>query len=161
MTTPEQLPDIATIIRGVLERVDPRLHPLFIAIAERQAAERYRGWAKDAGAAARSGLLACAEREDAIADRIAALYPDAAAVQTKLRADHPELGAMGDAIFAGRPLMQQFAIQAAGERAGAGAWRLFATQAPNDDARRTLLACAELEEQSAVYLESLLAAAER
>ena len=153
-----QLPDIGTIVRGALERVEPRLHPLFIALAERLAAQRYRGWAKEADASARSGLLACAEREDQIADRIAALYPDAAALQAKLRTDHPELDGMADAIFAGRPLAQQFAIQAAGERAGAGAWRLFAAQAPNDAARRTLLACAELEEASAVYLESLLAA---
>ena len=161
MTTPEKLPDISAIIRGVLEHVEPRLHPLFIALAERLAAERYRGWAKDASGAARAGLLACAEREDEIADRIAALYPDATAVQAKLRADHPELDEMGDAIFAGRPLAQQFAIQAAGERAGAGAWRLFTAQAPNDPARRTLLACAALEEQSAVYLESLLAGGDR
>ena len=47
MTTPERLPDISAIIRGVLERVEPRLHPLFIAIAERLAAERYRSWARD------------------------------------------------------------------------------------------------------------------
>jgi hypothetical protein len=152
-----QLPDIGSIIRGVLERVEPRLRPLFIALAERLAAERYRGWAAEADASARSGLLACAEREDQIADRVAALYPDATALQAKLRADHPELAEMGATIFAGRPLAQQFAIQAAGERAGASAWRLFAAQAPNDAARRTLLACAELEEASAVYLESLLA----
>jgi hypothetical protein len=156
-----QLPDIGTIVRGALERVEPRLHPLFIAIAERLAAERYRGWANEADASARSGLLACAEREDQIADRIAALYPDADALQAQLRAAHPEIGNMADTIFAGRPLAQQFAIQAAGERAGAGAWRMFAAQAPNDAVRRTLLACAELEEASAVYLESLLAAGER
>ena len=156
-----QLPDIGTIVRGALERVEPRLHPLFIALAERLAAERYRGWATEADASARSGLLACAEREDQIADRIAALYPDAATLQAKLRADHPEIGEMADTIFAGRPLAQQFAIQAAGERAGADAWRLFAAGAPNDAARRTLLACAELEEASAVYLESLLAKGDR
>jgi len=145
----------------VLERVEPRLHPLFIAIAERLAAERYRSWARDASGTTRSGLLACAEREDAIADRIAALYPDAAALQAKLRADHPEIGEVAEGIFAGRPLAQQFAIQAAGERAGADAWRLFAAQAPNDVARRTLLGCAELEEASAAYLESLLAGGSR
>jgi len=156
-----QLPDIGSIIRGVLEDVEPRLRPLFIALAERLAAERYRGWASEADASARSGLLACAEREDQIADRVAALYPDAAALQAKLRADHPEIGEVADGIFAGRPLAQQFAIQAAGERAGADAWRLFAAQAPNDVARRTLLGCAELEEASAAYLESLLAGRSR
>jgi hypothetical protein len=156
MTTPE-LPSIAEIVRGLLERVDARHRPLLIALAERLAAERYRRWAKDASGPARGGLLACAEREDTIADRVAALYPDAAAVQAALRAENPELDEVGDAIFAGRPLEQQFAIQAAGERAGAAAWRAFAEHAGSADARRTLLACAELEEESAVYLESLLA----
>jgi hypothetical protein len=156
MTTRE-LPSVSDLVRGVLAHVEPRHHPLFIALAERLAAERYRRWAKDTSGAAQRGLLACAEREDAIADRVAALYPDAVAVQATLGADHPELAEMNDALFAGRPLAEQFAIQAAGERAGAGAWRLFASQAPSDEARRTFLACAGLEEKSAVYLESLLA----
>jgi hypothetical protein len=159
MTTRE-LPSIATIVGGILARVEERYRPLFIALAERLAAERYRRWARDASGDARSGLLACAEREDAIADRIAALYPDATAVQASLRADNPELDELGDALFAGRPLAEQFTIQAAGERAGAGAWRMFAEQA-GGDARRTFLACAELEERSAEYLESLLAQGER
>ena len=156
MTTKE-LPSIAAIVGGLLARVEERHQPLFIALAERLAAERYRRWAQDAGGDARSGLLASAEREDAIADKIAALYPDAAAVQASLRADHPEVDELGNTLFAGRPLEEQFAIQAAGERAGAGAWRAFASRARDDEARRTLLACAELEERSAEYLESLLA----
>lgn len=151
------LPSIAAILGGLLERIQARHRPLFIALAERLAAERYRRWAKDASGPARSGLLACAEREDAIADRVAALYPDAAAVQERLRASHPELDEVNDSFFAGRPLAEQFAIQAAGERAGAAAWRAFAEHAASDGARRTLLTCAELEEQSAEYLESLLA----
>jgi hypothetical protein len=157
----QDLPSIATIVGGLLARVEERHRPLFIALAERLAAERYRRWAKDASGDARSGLLACAEREAAIADKIAALYPDATTVQASLRADNPELDELADALFAGRPLAEQFAIQAAGERAGAGAWRAFAAQARGDEARRTLLACAELEERSAEYLESLLAQGER
>ena len=150
------LPNVAAILGGILQRIDERQRPLFIALAERMAAERYRRWAKDSSGPARAGLLACAEREDAIADRVAALYPDAAAVEQALRADNPELEEVNDAIFAGRPLAQQFSIQAAGERAGAAAWRAFAERA-GDEARRAFLACAELEEQSASYLESLLA----
>jgi len=155
--TATDLPSISSIVGGLLERVDARHRPLFIALAERLAAERYRRWAKEASGPARGGLLACAEREDEIADRVAALYPDAAAVQETLRASNPELDEVNDALFAGRALAQQFAIQAAGERAGAAVWRAFAEHAGSADARRTLLACAELEEQSAVYLESLLA----
>jgi hypothetical protein len=156
--TSTELPNIAAMLRGLVERVEARHRPLFIALAERLAAERYRGWARNASGPARSGLLACARREDEIAERVEALYPDATAVQEALRASHPELDEAGEAIFAGRPLAQQFAIQAAGERAGAAAWRAFAEQAGSADARRTLLACAELEEESAAYLDSLLAA---
>jgi len=156
--TATELPSIARIVGGLLERVDARHRPLFIALAERLAAERYRRWARDASGPARSGLLACAEREDAIADRIGALYADAASVQEKMRADNPGLEEVNDALFAGRPLAEQFAIQAAGERAGAAVWRAFAEHAADDPARRTLLECAALEEESAIYLESLLAA---
>jgi hypothetical protein len=152
-----ELPNIARIVGALLERVDARERPLLIALAERVAAGRYRRWAQEASGPARRGLLACAEREETIADRVEALYPDAAAVREKLHSNHPELEEAYHALFAGRPLAEQFAIQAAGEHAGAGAWRAFAEQADGDAARRTLLACAELEEESATYLESLLA----
>src|SRR6185503_12639786 len=121
-----ELPSIAGILGSVLQRVAAPQRPLFIALAERLAAERYRRWAGDAAGPARRDLLACAEREDAIADRVAALYPNAAALQQSLRSDHPELGEVNAAIFAGRSLAEQFAIQAQGERAGAAAWRTFA-----------------------------------
>src|SRR4029450_1927489 len=88
MTTRE-LPSIAGIIGTVLQRVAAPERPLFIAMAERLPAERYRRWAKDASGPARGDLLACAAREDAIADRVAALYPDAEALQQRLRADPP------------------------------------------------------------------------
>ena len=156
MTTRE-LPSIASIIGSVLQRVAAPERPLFIAMAERLAAERYRRWAKDASGPARGDLLACAAREDAIADRVAALYPDAEALQQRLRADHPEIDEVNESIFAGRSLEQQFAIQAAGERAGAAAWRSFAAETGDAAARETFLACAGLEEDSAAYLESVLA----
>ena len=50
----------------------------------------------------------------------------------------------------------QFRIQANGERLGAATWRAFAKQESSSAARDTYLACAELEEASAVVLESLL-----
>src|SRR5262249_18610476 len=117
----------------------------------------YRRWSRDASGPARDGLLACAAREESIADRVAALHPGADAAQRALRTDHPELEELYHAVFAGRPLAEQFAIQATGERAGAAAWRAFAQHATGA-ARDTFLECAVLEEESAAYLESLLAA---
>ena len=42
-----ELPSVAEIVGRVLRRVPPEQQPLLIAVAERMAAERYRGWAND------------------------------------------------------------------------------------------------------------------
>ena len=62
---------------------------------------------------------------------------------------------INEAIFADRPLAEQFAIQAAGERLGAATWRALAGLRPDEVGREALLACAPLEEASALFLESL------
>jgi hypothetical protein len=130
--------------------------PLLIAIAERMAAERYRAWADEAELRAhRSELLACAAREEEIADRIEALHPDAAAVQRELRAGNPELERIDRDLFAGRPVGAQLTLQAEGERLGAATWRAFAAAA-SGPARETFRTCALLEDESASVLEAIL-----
>jgi NAD(P)-dependent dehydrogenase (short-subunit alcohol dehydrogenase family) len=153
---PAALPNVAEVLASILQRVPAERQPLLIAIAERLAAERYRGWAA-AVADRKADLLACAAREEDIAGRIEALYPDPAASQRELLAANPELEEVNRALFAGRPLPQQFTIQAQGERLGAATWRALAQRAETTAARETFLACAQLEEQSAVVLEGLLA----
>jgi PhnB protein len=151
------VPSIGDVVAPILARVDPRHRPLLIAIAERLAAERYRSWARESEMGAHAArLLACADREDEIADRVEALFPDAKATQRELLAKHPDLAELNRSLFAGRPLREQFRIQAGGERLGAATWRAFAKQEPASAARDTYLACAELEEASALVLESLL-----
>jgi hypothetical protein len=59
-------------------------------------------------------------------------------------------------FFAGRPFAEQFAIQAQGERVGILTWRAFARDEPDARRRDVLLACAPLEEESALVLESIL-----
>jgi len=153
----EDLPDVAAVVARVLQRAPRAQRPLLIALAERLAAARYRIWAGEVAERARAALLsACADREEDIARRVEALYADAAAVQRDLAAQAPELEEVNHALFAGRPLEQQFLIQARGERAGAATWRFFAERADGAAARDTFLACAELEEESAACLESLL-----
>ena len=50
-------PDLAAILAPILERVDVAQRPLLIALAERMAAVRYRGWASQVtDAAQRAGL---------------------------------------------------------------------------------------------------------
>jgi hypothetical protein len=152
------LPDVGEVIAPVLAQVPREQQPLLIALAERMAAERYRGWAEQVpGDADRAQLLACAAREEEIAAKIEALDPAAAAIQRDLRAKHPELSGLNRSLFAGRPLRDQFTIQARGERLGAATWRSFAKREPDAARRAALLACAELEEASALVLEALLA----
>jgi len=156
--TESGLPNIAEVLSRVLQRVPRERQPLLIALAERLAAERYRGWAADpANARRRAELLACAAREEDIAGRIEGLYPNAGEVQREITAHNPDLEEINRSLFAGRPLREQFAIQANGERLGAATWRAFAQQAPSAGARATFLACADLEEASAAVLESYLA----
>ena len=151
------LPDIGEALAPVLARVPREQQPLLIALAERMAASRYRDWAAQIGdAAGRAQLLACAEREERIAAKVEALDPRAAAIQRDLLAKHPELPALNGSLFAGRPLREQFTIQARGERLGAATWRSFARHESDAARRKILEGCAELEEASAQVLEALL-----
>jgi hypothetical protein len=152
-----RLPNVAEVLARVLERVAAQDRPLLIAFAERLAAERYRGWAADPTRQGhRTGLLACADREEEIARRVESLHPGAADVQRDLVARHPDLLEINRELFAGRPLEEQFAIQAGGERLGAATWRSLAKRAEAPAEREIFLGCALLEEESAAYLESLL-----
>jgi hypothetical protein len=152
----KELPDLAAIFAQLLQRVPREQQSLLIAIAERRAAVRYREWAEMSDPAHRPELLSCAEREEEIARRVESLYPGAAAIQQDIVAKNPDLDDLNRSLFAGRPLTQQFAMQAQGERLGAATWRAFAEHAPNPGARATLLGCAALEEDNATVLERLL-----
>jgi hypothetical protein len=156
MAATSELPNIADIVGPVLASVAREERPLLIAIAERMAADRYRVWARaSADEGRRAALLACADREEEIASRVEALYPEAGATQADLLAKHPDLEALNRSLFADRPLEDQYTIQAQGERVGASTWRVFAEDA-DAKTRKVFLACAELEEQSAELLESIV-----
>jgi hypothetical protein len=152
--------NIGEVLAPILARIPRERQPLLIAAAERLAAERYRGWAAQVvSAGAQAGLRACADREEEIARRIEGLYPDAGTVQQEILDANPDLLDVNRTLFAGRPLREQFRLQADGERLGAATWRSFARNAASGAARDALLACALLEEESASFLESILAAA--
>lgn len=152
-----ELPDIAKILAQALQNIEPGLRPVLLAALERLAGQRYRMWAKEhPDPAVKERLLACAEREEEIARRVESLDPNAAAIQNKLLADHPELLDLNRTLFEGRPLKDQFTMQAQGERAGAAAWRAFAASASEPSARALLESCSPLEEANAALLQSLL-----
>jgi hypothetical protein len=151
-----EIPNIVEILRQALQKVEPRLQPLLLAALERLAAKRYRSWANDyPDPVVKEGLLACAEREEEIANRVESLAPNAAAIQQRLLSDHPELLELNRTLFAGRTLTEQFTMQAQGEQAGAAAWRAY-TAAADPSAQELLQSCSPLEEANAVFLQSLL-----
>ena len=153
------LPNIAEILGPVLQRVSREQQPLLLAIAERRAAQRYRDWAKEcADQPYASQLAACAEREEQIASHVEGLSPDAVTIQQTILSKNPDLEEINRSIFADRPLMQQFTIQAQGERLGAATWRAFAENEKDPVRSSVFWKCAELEEQSAVVLEAILGA---
>jgi len=158
MPDDSSLPSVAAEVAPLLARFEPAERPLLLAAAERLAARRYLAWAEGAGDRTLARRMReCARCEDEIADRVEALYEDARAEQARLLARVPELDELGASLFDGRPLREQFVIQAAAERAGAATWRDFAECAA-PPMRTELLACAELEERSARVLEALVAA---
>jgi hypothetical protein len=151
-----ELPDIAAVLAAILQRVPRAQQPLLIAYAERLAAERYRGWAESVDTAhEKDGLLGCAAREEEIAARIEALYPNAKSMQQDLLAANPDLLEINRTLFAPLTLEQQFQLQARGERLGAATWRAFGQHASEPRTREVFLECALLEEQSAELLETL------
>jgi hypothetical protein len=151
------IPNIGEILAGVLQKIDPQLQPLLLAKLERLAAVRYRNWAKDhPDQSVKEGLLACADREEEIAKRVESLNPYTSAIQDKLLAGNPELQELNRTLFKDRPLNVQFAMQAAGERAGAAAWKAFGAGASDPSARELLQSCSPLEQANADFLQTLL-----
>jgi len=151
------IPNIAEVLAGVLRKVDPQLQPLLLAKLERLAAARYRTWAADhPDQVVKDGLQACADREEEIAKRVESLSPSASAIQDKLLSDNPELLDLNRTLFLDRPLKVQIAMQAAGERAGAAAWKAFAAGASEPSAAELLESCSPLEQANADFLQSLL-----
>jgi catechol 2,3-dioxygenase-like lactoylglutathione lyase family enzyme len=161
MAEPERagLPNVALVLGPILARVPPEQRALLVAMAERLAAERYRGWAADPALAPhRASLLACAHREEEIARRVEALFPRAEGIQREILARNPDLTDINRDLFAGRPLVDQLAIQANGERLGSATWQSLAGQEADARRREALLSCAPLEEDSARSLDAILAA---
>ena len=156
-TAPPELPSIAAILTPVVVRLPPRQQRLLIAHAERQAAEMYRSWAAQVDEPERDGFLRCAEREEDIAARVEALEPEADTLRRQLKATlPPDLDAQVRAVYAGRPLEEQWEIQRRAERAGKKTWGSFAATESDPAAQTVLRTCAAMEDESASFLAAAL-----
>lgn len=158
MTMPSTpAPDFATLLAPFISSVPAAAVPAFLARLERTAAARYRMWAEALPAHA-EGLMECAAREDAIAERVLALYP--ANEPAQLSAMDAAIAPAKEtyyAVFSALAPIEQMAIQANAERQGAAAWRAMIDDEPEADKKTALEACARIEEESADFLDALLA----
>ena len=117
----------------------------------------YRLWAAQVDEHERDGFLRCAEREEDIAARVEALEPEAVTLRRQLKATlPPDLDAQVRAVYAGRPLEEQWEIQRRAERAGKKTWENFAAAESDRTGRAVLRTCAAMEDESASFLAAAL-----
>lgn len=151
-----EVPDFGALLAPYIGAVPEAAVPAFLARLERTAAARYRMWAESFPDHA-EGLLACAAREDDIADRVERIYPtdDPAHIAAMEAAIAPARDTYYE-VFSRMSEVEQLAVQAKAERQGAAAWRGMLADETDPVTRDALEQCARIEEASADYLDALL-----
>ena len=121
MSKPD-IPNFGELLAGHLQQVPPEAFPYLLSQLERAAAARYRVWAEDLPAH-REGLLACASREDEIADRVEAMFPPTDEHRLLVADLMPAARKTYYQVFDGLTPIEQMTIQENAERQGANAWQ--------------------------------------
>lgn len=153
---PLEIPEFGRLLAPVIGDLGPAERPAFLAMLERTAAQRYRSWAEQEPLW-REELLACAAREDEIADRVSARFSVEPDVSARLEALLPGAREIYFGVFEGLNVREQLGIQAAAERQGANAWRsVSATPGLSAAVLAELAACSALEETTADAVDALL-----
>jgi hypothetical protein len=147
------IPNFGELLAVHLDKVPPETLPYMLSQLERTAADRYRGWAEDVPEH-REGLLACAAREDEIADRVEALFPPTEAGRQLVSELIPAAKDTYYAVFAGHSPIEQMTIQADAEKQGANAWQGLKEAYPELADEMDALSAIELK--SAEYLDGIL-----
>jgi rubrerythrin len=150
-----EIPNFPALLMEPLISVPEPSRVGFIAQLERSAADRYREWAGESEELA-EGLIACADREDEIANRAEKLMP--------VLPEHEEIVAEALAkarvlyasAFEGHSLEDRITLQAHAERQGSLAWLGFASQATDESVKKVFLALADMEVASAEYIDGAL-----
>ena len=147
---------IAEAFEPLLPDVEPEEIPMVIAMVERLAATNYREWCEETDdPIEKARMLACAAREDEIAEFIESLENDSQAKTDELNARFPDLRERYDSIMAGRSRAEQLRIQAQGELGGADYMRQFS--AATDGAISARFASLALfEESNSRFLSTLI-----
>ena len=149
------IPKFGELLAPHLSRIPDAARPGALARLERSAAERYRGWALALPGHA-EGLMACAAREDEIADRIEAILPVPAEFEALVCEVIPLAVATYYAVFEPYSVWDQMAIQANAERQGSLAWPAMVPAFPTHTDE--LMALSKLELKSGDFLDALLSA---
>lgn len=145
------IPNFGELLARHLEQVPPEALPYLLSQLERTAAARYRVWAEDAPAL-REGLLACACREDDIADRVEAMFPPTEEHRLLVADLMPAARETYYQVFDGLTPIEQMTIQEDAERQGADAWQGLKEAYPEQSDQFDELSAIELS--SADYLRS-------
>jgi len=150
-----EIPKFAQILGEPLSAVPEASRPGFLARLERAAGARYREWAAQ-DEANRDGLLACAAREEEIAERVEKLMPVRPEDEDAARAAFERARTLYAAVFEGHALRDCMILQAHAEREGSLAWQAFAGQVADDAVRRELGALSALEIANADFIDGAL-----
>jgi len=157
MSESGSLPDLGGQVRPLIQTLPVGVQPRIMATLERAAADRYRTWAWVCPEPVQAeGLRACAAREEEVAARIEMAFPSQPDEQRHIGGVLPQIAEAYHSALAQRPVIAQYAIQAAAERRGAAFWRTLASSIPDPSVREILSVCAQLEERSAEFLEGIV-----
>ena len=148
-----EIPNFGELLAEHLSSVPQAAYPYLLSQLERTAAARYRGWAEEVPEH-RDGILACAAREDDIADRVEALFPPSEEHRALVADIIPKAKATYYSAFEPYTPVEQMTIQANAERQGANAWQNLKQAFPDHAAELDELSA--IEESSADYLDELL-----
>lgn len=151
--TDVQIPNFGELLAPFLTEVPAAALPYLLSQLERTAAARYRGWAEELPEHA-TGILACAEREDEIADKAEAMFPPDDQQRSLVDSIMPAAKESYYSVFEGYTPLEQMTIQENAERQGSGAWQGMKDAYPDKAAELDALSSTELE--SADYLRVLL-----
>ncbi len=148
------IPNFGELLATEIARLPPESVPCLLARLERTAGQRYRDWAIEFERD-KDGLLACADREDDIANKVDALFEISEEQKRIVDEVAPIAIEIFLGVYAGLSAIQQITIQANAERQGASAWRGLVDAYPQFTEDLELLA--KTEEANADFLDGFLA----
>jgi hypothetical protein len=155
MSNPD-VPNFGVLLAPAIAALPEAARPAMLCGLERAAAARYRAWAEELPDH-KAALLACAEREDEIANSVAGLFPLDAAGRQAVDKALPEAIAIYHDAFAPHPVLEQLYLQSEAELQGAAAWANIAKAFESGTETDTLARCSALEEENSRAAKEVLA----